>query len=137
MLEEKLDGVYIVRTREEELSTLEVIKAYRDLMSVERAFRTMKSSLDLRPLRHHKADRVRSHVFICFLAFFFTKYLEKKLTEYEVSLSAEMAWESLRNLNVGQLDFNGTTHSDVSESTYYHELIFKSLGLKSPHRTTI
>ena len=137
LLEEKLDGVYILRTREEELSTLEVIKAYKDLMIVERAFRTMKSSLDLRPLRHHKADRVRSHVFICFLAFFFTKYLEKKLTEYEVSLSADMAWESLKNLNVGQLDFNGTTHGYVSEPTYYHKLIFKSLGLKSPNRTMV
>jgi len=137
LVEKKLDGVYIVRTREEELSTLEVIKSYKDLMIVERAFRTMKSSLDLRPLRHHKADRVRSHVFICFLAFFFTKYLEMKLTEHKVSLSDEMAWESLRNLSVGQLDFNGTTHSYVSEPTYYHKLIFKSLGLKSPNRTTI
>jgi len=137
LLEKKLDGVYILRTREEELSTLEVIKAYKDLMIVERAFRTMKSSLDLRPLRHHKADRIRSHVFICFLAFFFTKYLEKKLTEYEVSLSADMAWESLKNLSVGQLDFNGTTHSYVSESTHYQKLIFNSLGLKSPTRASI
>jgi transposase len=137
LLEEKLDGVYILRTREEDLSTLEVIKAYKGLMVVERAFRAMKSSLDLRPLRHHKADRVRSHVFICFLAFFFAKYLEKKLTEYEVSLSADMAWESLKNLSVGQLDFSGTTHSYVSEPTHYHRLIFKSLGLKYPNRTTI
>jgi transposase len=137
LLEEKLDGVYILRTREEELSPLEIIKAYKDLMVVERAFRTMKSSLDLRPLRHHKADRVRSHVFICVLAFFFTKYLEKKLMEHKVSLSAEMAWESLKNLSVGQLDFNGTTHSYVSEPTYYHKLIFKSLGLQPPNRTTI
>jgi transposase len=137
LLEEKLDGVYILRTKEEELPTLEVIKAYKDLMILERAFRTMKSSLDLRPLRHHKADRVRSHVFICFLAFFFTKYLEKKLKEHKVSLSADMAWESLKNLSVGQLDFNGTTHSYVSEPTHYHKLIFKSLGLKSPNRTTM
>jgi transposase len=137
LLEEKLDGVYILRTREEALSPLEVIKAYKDLMIVERAFRTMKSSLELRPLRHHKADRVRSHVFICVLAFFFTKYLEKKLKESKVSLSAEMAWESLKNLSVGQLDFNGTTHSYVSEPTYYHKLIFKSLGLNSPNRTTL
>jgi transposase len=137
LLEEKLDGVYILRTKEEELPTLEVVKAYKDLMIVERAFRTMKSSLDLRPLRHHKADRVRSHVFICFLAFFFTKYLERKLTEHKVSLSDDMAWESLKNLSVGQLDFNGTTHNYVSEPTHYHKLIFNSLGLNSPSRTSI
>jgi transposase len=137
LLEEKLDGIYILRTKEEELPALEVVKAYKDLMIVERAFRTMKSSLDLRPLRHHKADRVRSHVFICFLAFFFTKYLEKKLTEHKVSLSDDMGWESLKNLSVGQLDFNGTTHSYVSEPTQYHKLIFYSLGLKPPNRTSI
>jgi transposase len=137
LLEEKLDGVYILRTKEEELPTLEVVKAYKDLMIVEKAFRTMKSSLDLRPLRHHKADRVRSHVFICFLAFFFTKYLERKLTGHEVSLSDEMAWESLKNLSVGQLDFNGIIHSYVSESTHDHKLIFNSLGLKSPTRASI
>jgi transposase len=137
LLEEKLDGVYILRTREEELSALEVVKAYKDLMIVERAFRTMKSSLDLRPLRYHKADRVRSHVFICFLAFFFSKYLENTLASHKISLSADMAWESLKNLSVGQLDFNGITHSFVSEPTYYHKLILKSLGLKSPNRTII
>ena len=137
LLEEKLDGVYRLRTKEEEFPTLEVVKAYKDLMVVERAFRTMKSSLDLRPLRHHKADRVRSHVFICFLAFFFSKYLEKKLVNHKVSLSADMAWESLKNLSVGQLDFNGITHSYVSESTHYHKLIFNSLELKSPTRASI
>jgi transposase len=42
--------------------------AYKDLWRVERAFRNMKSILDLRPVYHYKDSRVRGHIMVCFLA---------------------------------------------------------------------
>ncbi len=51
---------------------------YKQLLEVERAFRTLKTTLELRPLYHHKDDRIASHVFICFLALLLVRIAERK-----------------------------------------------------------
>nr|WP_245632928.1 hypothetical protein [Alicyclobacillus kakegawensis] len=38
------------------------------MLTVESAFRTLKTTLELRPLYHHKDERIRSHVLLCWLA---------------------------------------------------------------------
>lgn len=54
----------------EQLDTEEAVQAYKDLSRVERVFRSLKTvDLDIRPIRHWTADRVRSHVFLCMLAY--------------------------------------------------------------------
>jgi transposase len=66
--EEALDGKYLLSTSDESLSVEDVALGYKQLLEVERAFRTLKSSLSLRPIYHSKDDRIRSHVLICWLA---------------------------------------------------------------------
>ena len=71
--EAKLDGIYIIRTSvpREDLDTANAVQAYKDLSRVERAFRSLKSDdLEIRPIRHRLADRVRAHVFLCMLAYY-------------------------------------------------------------------
>jgi hypothetical protein len=64
----------------EQLDTEEAAQAYKDLSQVERAFRSMKIvDLDMRPIRHWTADRVRSHVFLCMLAYHVEWYLRDEL----------------------------------------------------------
>ncbi|HEX3398991.1 MAG TPA: IS1634 family transposase, partial [Acetobacteraceae bacterium] len=70
--EARLDGIYVIRTSvpAEQLDTKEAVQAYKDLSRVERAFRSLKTiDLDIRPIRHWTADRVRAHVFLCMLAY--------------------------------------------------------------------
>src|SRR6202171_14576 len=70
--EARLDGIYVIRTSmpAEHLNAAEAIQAYKDLSHVERAFRSLKSvDLEIRPIRHWTADRVRAHVFLCMLAY--------------------------------------------------------------------
>ena len=70
--EARLDGIYVIRTSvpAEQLDTEEAVQAYKDLSRVERAFRSLKTiDLEIRPIRHWTADRVRSHVFLCMLAY--------------------------------------------------------------------
>jgi hypothetical protein len=70
--EARLDGIYVIRTSvpAEHLNAAETVQAYKDLSRVERAFRSLKSvDLDIRPIRHWTADRVRAHVFLCMLAY--------------------------------------------------------------------
>jgi transposase len=70
--EAKLDGIYVIRSSvpAEELSPAHAVQAYKDLARVERAFRSMKTvDLEIRPIRHWTADRVRAHVFLGMLAY--------------------------------------------------------------------
>jgi transposase len=70
--EARLDGIYVIRTSvsAEHLDTHQTVQAYKDLARVERAFRSLKTvDLDVRPIRHWNAQRVRAHVFLCMLAY--------------------------------------------------------------------
>ena len=69
--EAHLDGVYVVRTSvpAAAMDADEVVQSYKDLARVERSFRCLKTvDLEIRPIRHWTADRVRAHVFLCMLA---------------------------------------------------------------------
>lgn len=80
--EAKLDGIYVIRTSvpAEDLSPAHAVQAYKDLSRVERAFRSMKTvDLEIRPIRHWAADRVRAHVFLCMLAYHVEWHLRQAL----------------------------------------------------------
>jgi len=81
--EAALDGIYILRTNlsDSELPTGEVVRSYKNLEQVERAFKTFKGpELQIRPIHHHLQDRVRAHVFLCMLAYYLTWHLRHAWT---------------------------------------------------------
>lgn len=78
--EAALDGLYVLRTSvpAERLPAPDVVRAYKRLAQVERAFRTLKSpDLAIRPLHHWTPGRVRAHVFLCLLAYYLRWHLER------------------------------------------------------------
>lgn len=81
--ERALDGIYILRTNvpPETLATGDVVRAYKGLEQVERAFGTLKSrTLEIRPIHHHLEQRVRAHVLLCMLAYYLTWHLREAFT---------------------------------------------------------
>ena len=70
--EAALDGIYVLRTSlpEHTLATNDVVARYKGLEDVERFFRTLNTELDIRPIRHRLADRVRAHVFLRMLSYY-------------------------------------------------------------------
>jgi Transposase DDE domain len=81
--ETALDGIYVLRTSVpgSELDTGEVVRSYKQLKHVERAFRTFKGpELQIRPIHHRLVDRVRAHVFLCMLAYYLTWHLRQVWT---------------------------------------------------------
>ena len=71
--EAALDGVYVLRTSVpvEALSPEDTVRIYKGLANVERAFRSLKTvDIEVRPIHHRRADRVRAHVFLCMLAYY-------------------------------------------------------------------
>jgi len=79
--EEKLDGKYLLSTTDPSLSAEDVALGYKQLAEVERAFRTLKHTLELRPLHHRLPDRIRAHVLLCWLALLLVRVIETESGE--------------------------------------------------------
>ena len=80
--EAQLDGFYLLRTSEgaDRLPTAAVVRRYKDLTRVERAFRSLKTvDLHIRPIRHRVETRVRAHLFLCLLAYYVHWHLRQAL----------------------------------------------------------
>lgn len=76
------DGIYIVRTSlgAEVLDDAAAVRSYKSLSRVERAFRCIKTvDLQVRPIHHWLAGRVRAHVFLCMLAYYVEWHMRQKL----------------------------------------------------------
>jgi transposase len=80
--EGKLDGFYVIRTNlgETTLADSDVVRAYKSLSQAERAFRSIKTvDLEIRPIHHRLADRVRAHVLLCMLAYYLEWHMRQAL----------------------------------------------------------
>jgi Transposase DDE domain len=82
--EAALDGFYVLRTNvpTEVLDTTTTVLAYKALAGVERAFRSIKTvDLEIRPIHHRLADRVRAHVFLCMLGYYLIWHMRQAWAE--------------------------------------------------------
>jgi transposase len=79
--EAALDGIYVLRTSlpEHTLASHDVVLRYKGLEDVERFFRTLNGELDVRPIRHRLADRVRAHVFLRMLSYYLSWHMKQDL----------------------------------------------------------
>jgi hypothetical protein len=83
-LEAKVDGIYCIRASETGAawSAPEVVRSYKDLGNVEKAFRCLKQvDLKVRPIFLRKAEHVRAHIFLCVLAYYVHWHMQQKLAE--------------------------------------------------------
>jgi hypothetical protein len=80
--EKRFDGCYIISSDVDKdlMNTMEVVHAYKSLTFVERAFRNLKTvQLEIRPVYHKNDERIRSHVFLCMLAYYLQWHMEQRL----------------------------------------------------------
>lgn len=81
--EARLDGIYVLRTSvpADTIPTPAVVRSYKQLKEVERAFRSFKGPLEIRPIHHRLEDRVRAHVLLCMLAYYLEWHLRAAWAE--------------------------------------------------------
>lgn len=99
------DGVYVVRTSlpEQALDDAATVRSYKSLALVERAFRCLKTvDLQIRPVYHWLADRVRAHVFLCMLAYYLEWHMRLHLAPMLFDDADRRAAEALRESVVAQ-----------------------------------
>jgi transposase len=76
--EANLDGKYLLATSDPDLPAEDVALGYKNLLEAERAFRTMKTTLDLRPVYHRLDQRITAHVLLCWLALLLIRVAERR-----------------------------------------------------------
>jgi hypothetical protein len=86
--EAHLDGKWLLRTSDMTLTPDDLAAAYKQLIAVERGWRDCKGSLGLRPVYHHREDRIRAHVQLCWLALLLIRVAETTTGE---------TWRNLRH----------------------------------------
>jgi hypothetical protein len=86
--EAHLDGKWLLRTSDMTLTPDALAAAYKQLIAVERGWRDCKGSLGLRPVYHHREDRIRAHVQLCWLALLLIRVAETTTGE---------TWRNLRH----------------------------------------
>jgi hypothetical protein len=125
--EAALDGVYVIRTRvlRERLDASAVVRSYKQLSQVERAFRSMKTiDLKVRPIYHHLETRVRAHIFLCMLAYYVEWHMReawRPLTFADEDLQAKQTRDpvaaaprsesALHKVHTQQIDDGSPAHS--------------------------
>jgi transposase len=127
--EEKLDGKYLISTNDTSLSSDEVALGYKQLLEVEAAFRSLKTTLELRPIYHRKEERIQSHVLLCWLAL-----LLIRLTE--VNLGNGWTWPRIRTvmdrLHLGTFLMKKNRVLQRTELTSEQRIILKKLKISPP-----
>ena len=115
--EVKYDGKYVLRTNTK-LTNREVAQSYKLLWKVERAFRELKSGLDLRPIYHYTDTRVKGHIMICFLALVMETALCRKLKEIGSTFSYAEILEDLKEIRAVEITAENKRFLARTENNY-------------------
>lgn len=96
----RYNGLFVLSTTEVHLSGEDILKIYREKDIIEKAFRTIKSEIDLRPFFLSSDESVTGYVFICALAYQVRSILRFLLKKSNSEMSIEEAFEILDRLKV-------------------------------------
>jgi hypothetical protein len=127
--ETHLDGKWLLRTSDATLTSEDLAAAYKQLLQVERGWRDMKGALGLRPVFHHREDRIRAHVQLCWLALLLLRVVENATGD---------TWRNLRHeLDRMNLVTLATPDGQVAQRTVTtpgQKAILTALELPEPPR---
>lgn len=105
------DGLYLLTTNAsaQEIPDQGVVSHYKNLLEVEDAFCHLKDYLRVRPVFHHRPDRVRNHVRICFLAYWLAAKLERQWRQKDQRIEVHNLLRQLQSIRLGRLEVAGKT----------------------------
>jgi Transposase DDE domain len=125
--EQHLDGKFLLRTSDPTLTAEDVALGYKQLLEIERAWRDMKTTLDLRPVHHRKEDRIRAHVLLCWLALLLIRIAENQTADTWRNLRDE-----LQRMHLGTFAGPAGTSQQRTELTARQRDILHALNIAQP-----
>lgn len=126
---EKYDGKYLIRTSDDTLSAEDVALGYKQLIDVEDAFRTLKTTLELRPMFHRLEERIRAHILLCWLALLLVRIVEVETGETWAAVRKE-----LDRIGLGHFSSKNGDVYQTTELTAKQRKTFDTLGIEAPPR---
>jgi hypothetical protein len=124
-----LDGKYLLRCSDPHLSAEDIALGYKQLLQVERGWRDMKTTLELRPVYHRLEDRIRAHVILCWLAL-----LLIRIVETTTGGTWNRLREDLQELHVGTFEGPAGTFRQRTELSPAQRDILAALGIDPPKK---
>ena len=125
--DQRLDGKFLLRTSDPTLSAEDIALGYKQLLEVERGWRDMKYTLELRPVYHRLEHRIRSHVLLCWLALLLIRIAETTTGD---------TWRNLRHeldrIHLGTFTGPAGTIRRRTATTPAQAGIFRALDLAEP-----
>jgi len=100
----KWDGIYGLQTSDQNLSQNDVMDAYKNLWRIEEIFRTLKSTLEMRPMFHWTPDRIKGHMVACFISFVFERTIELAVqSHYNQHLSSDAIRDAIYSMQMSKI----------------------------------
>jgi transposase len=131
------EGCYVLRSNVTDWSSEELWRAYMQLTEAEAAFRIQKTDLQLRPIWHQKQERVKAHVFVCFLAYVLWKTLAQLCQRAGLGGDPRKVFEELADITLVDVVLptrNGVTIRKrcISRPTEHQAILLQHLHLRLP-----
>ena len=138
----RTEGCYLLRTNIPDWSPQDVWSTYIQLVHVEEAFRIQKSQLEIRPIYHHKQDRVRAHIFVCFLAYILWKLLEGWQERSELGHSPRILLDQFAQIQSADVRLPIDTGQwlrlrCVVKPEKHQQILIQRLGIPIPQRMAL
>ena len=136
----KIDGYFVIRSTQADMGKDDVVKIYKSLSHVEQAFRNLKhASIEVRPIWHRKDERIRSHIFLCMLAYHVQWHMMQRLKPLldndgkhaKRQWSLESIIETLKALTVNTVKQGGAEYQIVASPTESQSQILNLLGIEN------
>lgn len=129
--EARLDGKFVLRTNTE-LPATEVAQAYKSLWRVERTFREEKSTLEVRPVYHHRDDTTIGHIVGCFLALRLEVDLQRRLDERGVRVPWPDLMRDLAQVQAVDVSCDGQRYRLRTDLHGSAAAVFAAVGVRPP-----
>jgi hypothetical protein len=129
----RLDGKWVLTTSTV-MPSDELALAYKGLWRIERAFRQLKSGLDVRPVFHWTTPRVRAHILVCFLALVLESALQRRLAESSPEVSYSQVRHDLDQLCAVLMELDGERYLVRTELQGNAHAAFQAVGMRPPAR---
>ena len=130
--EARFDGFAAIQCSQQDISPIEMRRAYRQLLKIEESFRVMKTTLRTRPVFVWTPEHVKGHFVMCFLAFALERELEYRLNKRNIDNSPEKIKAALRSMQCSQIEIEKETYYLKGKHESLASEIFALLKIKKP-----
>jgi len=135
------EGHYLMRSNITDWKPEELWRAYIHLTDAESAFKIQKHDLGLRPLWHQKDERIKAHIFVCFVAFVLWKTFALMCKNAGLGDEPRQVFEEIKTLNMVDVVLTTTQGKEIKIRTIPRpdkplQILLHLLGIQLPERLT-